>query len=109
MGILSTPVIDHATSTLYVVAATLENGSDFHRLHALDITSGQEKFGGPVTIQASLPGSGYDDQGGLVIFNSQKELQWAGLLLAKVRSMLHSPPCTSRVTCGWEGESGNTA
>jgi len=33
MGILSTPVIDPATSTFYVVAATYENGSYLHRLH----------------------------------------------------------------------------
>jgi hypothetical protein len=82
MGILSTPVVDPGTSTLYVVAATLENGAYFHRLHALDITSGQEKFGGPVTIQASLPGNGSPNQGSLVIFDSQQHLQRAGLLLA---------------------------
>ena len=82
MGILSTPVIDPSTSTLYVVAATLENGAYFHRLHALNITTGQEKFGGPVAITASVPGSGYDSAGGLVTFNSQNILQRAGLLLA---------------------------
>jgi hypothetical protein len=82
MGILSTPVIDPAASTLYVVAATFENGYYLHRLHALDIATGQEKFGGPVVIQGSVPGNGYDNQGGSVIFNSQKQLQRAGLLLA---------------------------
>src|SRR6516164_3553455 len=80
MGILSTPVIDPSTSNLYVVAATLENGSYFHRLHALDITTGQEKFGGPVAITATVPGSGYDSVGGLV--TSQNILQRAALLLA---------------------------
>ena len=82
MGILSTPVIDPTTSTLYVVAATLVNGSYYHQLHALDITTGQEKFGGPVTIQASVFGTGPANLGGLVIFNSQNQLQRAGLLLA---------------------------
>ncbi len=81
-GIVSTPVIDPSTSTLYIVAATLENGSYFHRLHALDITTGQEKFGGPVVIQASFPGNGLPNQSGLVIFDSQLQLQRAGLLLA---------------------------
>ena len=82
MGIVGTPVIDTASSTLYVVAATLENGSYFHRLHALDITSGQEKFGGPVTIQASVPGTGPDNLGGVVTFESQYHLQRPSLLLA---------------------------
>ena len=33
------------------------NGHTF-RLHALDIATGAEKFGGPVVLQASLPGTG---------------------------------------------------
>jgi len=43
-GIAGTPVIDTVGGTLYVVAKTLENGAVVHRLHALDITSGAEKF-----------------------------------------------------------------
>jgi hypothetical protein len=67
VGITGTPVIDldaanPANSTLYVVAKTQEtaNGvaSYVHRLHALDVTSGAEKFGGPVEIVASYPGTG---------------------------------------------------
>jgi hypothetical protein len=58
MGILGTPVIDASTNTMYLVAKTMEvsNGvtSYVFRLHALDITSGAEKFGGPEVISASF-------------------------------------------------------
>lgn len=52
IGILSTPVIDPTTNTMYVVAETQENnGTEFpHRLHALDATTGNEKFGGPMEV-----------------------------------------------------------
>jgi hypothetical protein len=45
-GIPGTPVIDTVGGTLYLVAKTLENGTVVHRLHALDIATGGEKFGG---------------------------------------------------------------
>jgi hypothetical protein len=51
------------------------------RLHALDITSGAEKFGGPVVIQASVPGSGDGGTGGQVPFQALRENQRAALLL----------------------------
>src|SRR4029077_18260260 len=44
VGIVSTPVIDPATGTIYLVAETYENGSVVHRLHALDVTTGQQKL-----------------------------------------------------------------
>jgi len=51
VGITGTPVIDLTSGTLYV--DTKLNSGPAHKLHALDITTGNEKFGGPVTISAS--------------------------------------------------------
>jgi hypothetical protein len=85
IGIQGTPVIDPTTNTLYVDVKTQEspNGASpysyHHRLHALDITSGQEKFGGPVEISftGTLPGSK-----GTVTFNALHDCQRPGLLLS---------------------------
>ena len=81
VGILSTPVIDTTSNTIYVVARTKENGAYFFRLHALDITTGAEQFGGPVAIQASAPGTGSDSSGGMIAFDPLLENQRAALLL----------------------------
>src|SRR5207244_7693679 len=59
VGILSTPVIDPATGTLFVVATAKEprpgGPAIVQRLHALDVSSGAEMFGGPVVIRATVP------------------------------------------------------
>jgi len=82
VGITGTPVIDQTTGTLYVVAATKEGSNTWvQRLHALDITSGAEKFGGPVVIQAAVPGTGEGSTGNSVPFDSLHENQRPGLLL----------------------------
>jgi hypothetical protein len=80
-GITGTPVIDPTTNTLYVVVMTYENSVCIHRLHALDITTGAEKFGGPIQIAASTPGTGDGSSGGVITFNSIFENQRPGLLL----------------------------
>jgi hypothetical protein len=77
IGIMGTPVIDPATNTLYVVAKTNENGTYVFRLHALDITTGQEKFGGPVAITGSVVNS----FGVTVPLVTKKQAQRPGLLL----------------------------
>src|ERR1039457_7564212 len=57
-GITGTPVIDPNTNTIYLLVRTQESGSSVQRLHALDITTGAEKFGGPVAIKATVSGTG---------------------------------------------------
>ncbi len=80
IGITGTPVIDPASGTLYVVAMTEPSNDNFqHQLHALDVTTGAEKPGSPVTIQASVPGLG--DGTRTVRFEPWLYKQRAGLLL----------------------------
>ncbi|MGA9569862.1 MAG: chitobiase/beta-hexosaminidase C-terminal domain-containing protein [Candidatus Acidiferrales bacterium] len=81
IGITGTPVIDPATNTLYVVVNTKESGALIYRLHALDITTGAEKFGGPVMLSGSVPGTAPDGNGSSVPFNVQWANQRPGLLL----------------------------
>jgi hypothetical protein len=82
IGILATPVIDRSSGTLYCLAATKESGTHMYRLHALDIATGAEKFGGPVAIQASVPGKGSGSVNGSVSFNPDVEMNRPGLVLA---------------------------
>ena len=93
IGITGTPVIDAKTGTLYLVAMTKEkaNGSAtyVHRLHALDVTSGMERPGSPVEIQASSPGTGdgssvdtlipknYKQRPGLLLLNGTVYTAWS--------------------------------
>ena len=81
IGITSTPVIDVSTNTIYVLVETKENGSFFHRLHALDITTGAEKFDGPVTLAGSVPGTGAGSSGGTLTFDPLMHLNRPALLL----------------------------
>src|SRR5205085_2452080 len=86
IGITSTPVIDPATDTMYVVAKTKEvsggTTSYVQRLHAIDIRTGQDRASnGSVTISASVPGTGNGSSGGTLTFNSLRQNQRAALLL----------------------------
>jgi len=76
VGIAATPVIDPSTGTIYVVAKTYENGNSIFRLHALDVATGSEKFGGPVQIQATFTLSGQTDT-----FSAMAETNRPALLL----------------------------
>jgi hypothetical protein len=82
IGVTSTPVIDPTTGTIYVLAKTKENGSYFQRLHALDIATHAEKFGGPVVISANYQGRSFDplkqhNRPGLLLQNGHVVIAWA--------------------------------
>ena len=86
IGITSTPVIDPVGGTIYVVAKTAEVVGGvtnyLHRLHALDLTTGVEKLGGPVVVQGSVLGTGIDTDGsGHASFGSFLQLNRMALLL----------------------------
>jgi len=87
VGITSTPVIDLQSGTLYVLARTMighlfKDNEYFQSLHALAITTGAEKLGGPKLITASVPGRGAGTANGQVPFDPLKENPRAALLLA---------------------------
>jgi hypothetical protein len=85
IGITGTPVIDPASATLYVVAKTKEvvgsTTTFVQRLHALDLASGAEKLGGPLVLQATVPGTGDGSSGGQVSFLPLRQNQREALLL----------------------------
>ena len=84
LGIVSTPVIDQSTNTLYAVSASPAQGGGYqHYFHAINIVNGQEKAGSPITIQASVPGTGYNAVNGTVSMTpASTEIQRSALLLA---------------------------
>ncbi|HEV3084358.1 MAG TPA: TIGR03118 family protein, partial [Gemmataceae bacterium] len=102
LGITGTPVIDRSTDTLYVVTRVKEQpqgGGGPHyitQFHALNLTNGREKNGGPVTVgdttlnadgsftnktPISVPGTGAGSANGVVAFNALRENNRAGLVL----------------------------
>ena len=86
IGITSTPVIDRnagAHGTIYVVAMTKDPSSNYHqRLHALDITTGQEMAASPTEITATFgatsfaPGQ-YKERAALLLNNGTIYTTWA--------------------------------
>jgi hypothetical protein len=80
------------------------------RLHALDLTTGPEQFGGPVEVQATFPGTGDYSSGGQVIFDPKQYKERAALLLYNgVIYTSWASHCDIRPYTGWLiGYSANT-
>jgi len=125
LGILSTPVIDLPTNTMYVVACTLEatpsapSGTMVYRLHALDITTGARRAGSGVLISGSYGGATFDGRyqiqrvslalsGNHVVFGfAAVELEYAngyaGWVMAYDKSTLTQSGVFATVTSGNRG------
>jgi len=90
IGITSTPVIDLSAGThgeIFLVAMSLDNNGNYQqRLHALDVTSGAETSGSPVTVQATFPTTSgtttfdpkqYKERAALLLLNGVVYTTWA--------------------------------
>ena len=106
IGVTSTPVIDPnagAHGTIYVIAMSKDASGNYHqRLHALDVTTGAEEFGGPKEIQATYPGTGDNSSNGSVSFDPGQQLDRPGLLLLNgVVYTSWGSHCDIRPYTGW--------
>jgi hypothetical protein len=108
VGIISTPVIDPNSGTLYVLVRTKEIVTGVvhyvQKLHALDVSSGAEKDGGPTHVADTsiengayvynsgpfVLGSGAGAVGGIIYYNSLRQNQRPALTLADGRVFVAS-------------------
>ncbi|HET7923443.1 MAG TPA: DUF1735 domain-containing protein, partial [Rhodanobacteraceae bacterium] len=111
VGIESTPVIDRSTNTIYLVARTEtsstgacqgSNPTFIQRLHALDMTTFEERPGSPVVLGGSVacnPSAGGSAcNGGTLTFDSRIEDQRSSLALSN-----------GRIFVAWSGHSDQFA
>jgi len=106
IGITATPVIDLTAGlhgTIYVVAMSKNATSYFQRIHALDLTTGAEQFGGPVAIAATYPGTGDNNNGqGQVVFDPSQYKERPGLALSGgIVYTFWASHCDIRPYTGW--------
>ena len=106
IGVTSTPVIDPGmgpNGAMYAVAMSKTSSASYvQRLHALDLTSGAELFGGPVEIQATYPGSGAEGSGTMLTFDAAQHKERAALiLLNNIVYTAWSSHCDNPPYTGW--------
>lgn len=106
IGITSTPAISRpagSNGVIYTVAMSKDSSGNYHqRLHALDATTGNELYKGPIDIAAKFPGSGDNSSGGFVIFDPAQYKERSGLLLLDGMVYLTwASHCDIRPYTGW--------
>lgn len=106
IGATATPVIDLNAGphgTIYIVAMSKDSsGNYYQRIHAIDIVTGVEQFGGPVTVHATYPGTGDGSTGGVVTFDPKQYKERPGLLLQNgVLYTSWGSHCDIRPYAGW--------
>jgi hypothetical protein len=103
IGITSTPVIDRGRNAIYFVAMSKDSkGNYYQRVHALDLTTGKELFGGPTAVQATYPGTGDNSSNGAVVFDPKQYKERPGLLeVGGTIYTMWSSHCDNRPYTGW--------
>jgi hypothetical protein len=106
IGITSTPVISRPSGSngvIYLVAMSKQLTGQYHqRLHALDVGTGDELYGGPVEITGQYPGTGDNSSDGYVIFDPAQYKERSGLLLMNNTVYLTwASHCDIRPYTGW--------
>jgi hypothetical protein len=110
-GINSTPVIDPATSTIFVAVRTVTaTGGAQHLLHALSLTDGTDKLGGALDMgksasgaAVSIPGTGAGSSGGTLTFDPNKHQNRVALTLSSnhILSVGFGSYCDQDTYHGW--------
>lgn len=100
IGITATPVIDNNGRTLYVVATNTQG----FWLHALDLHTGSEKFGGPVKVTATVAGTGSGSVNGMITLEASC-LQRAGLALVDGVVFIGFGSCPHGWLLGYDAQS----
>lgn len=107
IGITNTPVIDkgagNGDGAMYFIAMTKDSSGHYHqRLHALNLRTGGELYGGPVEIAATYPGTGDGSQGGQVIFDPAKYAERSAVLeFGSTIYITFTSHCDARPYTGW--------
>ncbi|MBB5338435.1 RICIN domain-containing protein [Tunturiibacter gelidoferens] len=106
IGITATPVIDRGVGghgTIFVVAMSKDSsGNYYHRVHSLDMSSGAEQKGSPVTVSATYPGVGRASSGGKVVFDpKQYKDRPALLVLSGTLYTTWGSHCDAEPYAGW--------
>ncbi len=83
IGVTATPVIDRAAGSMFVVAMSKDSaGNYYHRLHALKLATGAELASSPVTVAASVTGTGAPfTVDGKIVFDPGQYKERSALLL----------------------------
>ena len=102
IGIVGTPVIDSVAQTIYFVSRSTDGTKFLQHLHAVNIANGSEQPGSPITISASVPGTGDGNMSNVVSFDPLRNNQRQGLALVKgVVYISYSSHCDWNPYHGW--------
>jgi outer membrane protein assembly factor BamB len=102
IGIVGTPVIDSASQTIFFVSRSTDGTHFEQNLHAVNIVNGSELAGSPVTITATVTGTGDGSSGGSVSFDPMRNNQRMGLALVNgVVYISFSSHCDWNPYHGW--------